>query len=103
MQRIDDVDGKRKWVCVFCGRKFNSWHATKALFHMAKAPGGDIQVCLSPVPPWLQSACRDKIKSDGKKKASKKRVREQQNSAANERIDEVGAHIQEARRIGMGT
>jgi len=40
-----DDEGKRWWKCLWCGRSFQHWNATKAVLHVNKRSGGDIRKC----------------------------------------------------------
>ena len=42
-----DKDGTKKWKCNWCGHTFMYWNATKALYHAAKQPKGDVRKCTS--------------------------------------------------------
>ena len=47
IQRYTDNNGKNHWKCLWCGRSFQHWNATKALRHVNKQGGGDVRACKS--------------------------------------------------------
>ena len=47
IERYTDNNGKRHWRCLWCGRSFQHWNATKALIHVNKQGGGDVRSCKS--------------------------------------------------------
>lgn len=98
VQKLVDEKGKQTWKCVFCSRCFNSWHATKVLFHLAKAPGGDIQACLASAPAWLVEAGRAKVAEMATKKKQKALAKAAVDSASDERLLSVGASVQNGRK-----
>jgi hypothetical protein len=42
-----DTDGNKHWKCLWCNRCFQSWNATKALFHVNKEKGAEVRKCTS--------------------------------------------------------
>lgn len=42
-----DKDGCQQWKCLWCGKSFLHWNATKALFHVNKESGGNVRRCSS--------------------------------------------------------
>ena len=47
IEKYTDTDGKQHWKCLWCGRTFQYWNATKALFHVNKESGGAVRSCSS--------------------------------------------------------
>lgn len=47
IERYTDNNGKKHWKCLWCGRSFQHWNATKALRHVNKQSGGDVRSCKS--------------------------------------------------------
>jgi hypothetical protein len=47
IERYTDNNGKKHWKCLWCGRSFQHWNATKALRHVNKQGGGDVRACKS--------------------------------------------------------
>lgn len=47
IERYTDNNGKKHWKCLWCGRTFQHWNATKALRHVTKQSGGDVRACKS--------------------------------------------------------
>ena len=47
IEKFTDNNGKQHWRCLWCGRSFQYWNATKALFHVTKQAGGAIKACKS--------------------------------------------------------
>ena len=45
--QFTDSDGKRKWKCLWCNSTFQQWNATKALLHVHRVSGNNIQKCKS--------------------------------------------------------
>ena len=45
--RTKDAQDKQIWACTFCSMTFKDWNASKALAHIAKAPGFSIKPCTS--------------------------------------------------------
>jgi hypothetical protein len=71
VERFTDAGGKKRWKCGWCGCSFGGWNSTKAVAHLTKTRGKDIQVCKSKID--LESKQRyDKLG----KKHSKKRDRD---------------------------
>jgi len=47
IEKYIDNDGTQKWKCLWCGKSFLYWNATKALFHVNKEGGGNVRRCMS--------------------------------------------------------
>jgi hypothetical protein len=51
VERLTDEKGKKCWKCHWCGKTFKGGHnASKAVFHLAKVKGRDIQPCHVTIP-----------------------------------------------------
>jgi hypothetical protein len=48
-KKIDDVTGKRFWICGHCDCHFPTWNATKAKAHLAKVTHYGIKACKAPI------------------------------------------------------
>ena len=47
IEKYTETNGKQHWKCLWCGRTFQYWNATKALFHVNKESGGAVRSCSS--------------------------------------------------------
>ncbi len=51
LEKMTDEKGKKCWKCLWCGKTFKGGHnATKAVSHLAKVKGRDIQPCHVAIP-----------------------------------------------------
>jgi len=44
VEKYTDEAGKKRWRCLWCKQSYSSWSATKALFHVAKVGGENINL-----------------------------------------------------------
>jgi hypothetical protein len=89
-----DKDGKRHWKCLWCGRSFQHWNATKALLHVIKKGGGDIRKCSSKsIDIAHQQEYQRLLQKQSSKKQAQEAVRVLKKQSSDEYIVSAGAAL----------
>lgn len=98
MQYVDD-EGKKQWRCHWCGRNFQHWNATKALFHVTKTPGGDVRRCTSKaIDAVHQQEYQNLLQKQNQRKVQLKHVTESKKRTSDEYINNAGAAYNASKR-----
>eukprot|EP00428_Durinskia_dybowskii_P004068 CAMPEP_0170291710 /NCGR_PEP_ID=MMETSP0116_2-20130129/45948_1 /TAXON_ID=400756 /ORGANISM="Durinskia baltica, Strain CSIRO CS-38" /LENGTH=1013 /DNA_ID=CAMNT_0010543199 /DNA_START=29 /DNA_END=3070 /DNA_ORIENTATION=+ len=91
IERYIDNEGKRQWKCLWCGRSFQHWNATKALLHVTKQTGGDVRKCsCNSIDRIHQQAYQLLLNKQTTKKNSQQLVRESKKQSSDEYIAGAG-------------
>lgn len=109
IQKYYNDDKKQFWKCLWCGRTFQHWNATKALNHVMKIPGAAVQVCTSKnIDPEHQEAYICLFNKSVSKKNISKAVLESKRRRSLVYLEDAGSALLSSRppkqmRLSLGT